>query len=504
MTHLKKGIAAALSLTMVLGLTACQSAQGNAAGTEGALKETQGQAAETENKDSARAVKAENVMEKHASGDDASGEKVELTFWARASSADNNQTITMDEFNASQDRIHVTVECYGDNYEEVLKLACNSGEVPDIFEISGLSDVKSYIDAGLAYPMDEYLTEELKAEFNPSAFTKYAYDGQVYAIPHMTRYIRVYYNRDLFEKAELDPDNFPTTLEGMYDAAKAITEAGNGEFYGFGLPIKSGSTWERNIDDIAILSGLTGPYGFDYTTGKFDFSKQKPIIEFFAKMYEDGIMMPGSESIDIEVLRANFIANKVGMYFDGNWMVNGYNNEIEGGDVTNWDTALVPVFEGTERAKDYLMLESGHCISSSSEHPAEAFEAISYLLHNVYSAPARKDASKVAPSLSLIDKDNAEINASPEVQKLKGIKGLSMDTENLSSFTVTPHSALTLEGDSRDTVYPLLIIQGSSMDMDAELDKLSETYNSALENAVSEGLLEEKDLKPEGFDYYTR
>ena len=130
----------------------------------------------------------------------------------------------------------------------------------------------------------------------------------------MTRYIRVYYNRDLFEKAELDPDNFPTTLEGMYDAAKAITEAGNGEFYGFGLPIKSGSTWERNIDDIAILSGLTGPYGFDYTTGKFDFSKQKPIIEFFAKMYEDGIMMPGSESIDIEVLRANFIANKVGMY----------------------------------------------------------------------------------------------------------------------------------------------------------------------------------------------
>lgn len=433
-----------------------------------------------------------------------SEEKVEITFWARASSADNNQTITMDEFNESQDKIHVTVECYGDNYEEVLKLACNSGEIPDIFEISGLSDVNSYIDAGLAYPMNEFMTEEWKADFNPSAFTKYNYDGDVYAIPQMTRFIRVYYNRDLFEKAGLNPDEFPTTLEGMYDAAKAITEVGNGEFYGFGLPIKSGSTWERNIDDIAILSGLTGPYGFDYTTGKFDFAKEKPIIEFFAKMYEDGLMMPGSESIDIEVLRANFIANKVGMYFDGNWMVNGYNNEIEGGDVTNWDTALVPVFEGTERAKDYLMLESGHCISSTSEHPAEAFEAISYLLHNVYSAPARKDPKRVAPSLSLIDADNERINSSPEVQALKGSQGLSKDTENLSSFTVTPHSVLTLEGDSRDTVYPLLIIQGSSMDMDAELQKLSDTYNAALETAVAEGLLNESDLKPEGFDYYTR
>lgn len=432
------------------------------------------------------------------------GEKIELTFWARASSAENNQSISMDEFNESQDKIHVTVESYGDNYEEVLKLASNSGEMPDIFEITGISDVKSLVDAGLAAPMNEYLTEDYKAEFNPSAFIKYNYDGNVYAIPHMTRFIRVYYNRDLFEKAGLDPDNFPTTLEGMYDAAKAITEAGNGEFYGFGMPIKTGSTWERNIDNIAVLSGLTGPYGFDYTTGKFDFAKQKPIIEYFAKMYEDGLMMPGAESIDIEVMRANFIANKIGMYLDGNWMVNGYNNEIEGGDVTNWDTALVPVFEGTERAKDYLMLESGHCISSTTEYPAEAFEAIDYLLRNVYSAPARKNADLVSVPSSLITKVNEDVGADPKVQEMKGSKSLLEGTEELSAFTVTPHSVLTLEGDSRDSIYPLLILQRSEMDIDAELNKLSETYNNALENAIAEGLLDEADLKPEGFDYYTR
>ena len=483
MNSMKRKMVVVLSVLMVLGLTACTG------GTE-----TQ----ETTN------AETEVATAEAQSNATANGEKVELTFWARASSAENNQTITIDEFNASQDKIYVNVECYGDNYEEVLKLAFNSGEVPDIFEISGLNDVKSYVDAGLAAPMNDYLTEDFKAEFNPSAFTKYAYDEQIYAIPHMTRFIRAYYNRDLFEQAGLDPNQFPTTLEEMYDAAKAITEAGNGEFYGFGLPIKSGSTWERNIDVISILSGLTGPYAFDFTSGEFDFAKEKPIIEYFAKMYQDGIMMPGSESIDIEVLRANFIANKVGIYFDGNWMVNGYNNEIEGGDVTNWDTALIPIFEGNERAKDYLMLESGHCISSASEHPEEAFEAISYLLHNVYSAPARKDETKAAPSLSLIDAVNAEINARPEVQKLKGIYGLNTDTENLSSFIVTPHSVLTLEGDGRDIIFPMLIIQGESMDIDAELQKLSDTYNAALEKAVEEGLLNIQDLKPEGFDYFTR
>lgn len=471
---MKKSIALLLSFTMLLGLTGCGNSSTNTSGKDSTSKE------------------------------EGSGEKIELTYWARASSADNNQTITMDEFNKSQDKIHVTVECYGDNYEEVLKLACNSGELPDIYEITGLGDVKSYIDAGFAKPLNDYLTEDFKSQFNPSAFTKYNYDGNIYAIPSMTRFIRVYYNRDLFEKAGLDADNFPTNLEGMYDAAKKITEVGNGEFYGFGLPLKSSSTWERNIDDIAILSGLTGPYAFDYTTGQFDFAKQKPIIEYFANMYKEGIIMPGSESMDIEVVRANFIANKIGMYLDGNWMINGYNNEIEGGDTTNWDTALVPVFEGTKRAKDYLMLESGHCISSTSKNSEAAFEAISYLLQNLYSAPARVDESKVAPAFSLIDIYNKDVNATEAVQRLKGIKGASKDTENLSSFTVTPHSALTLEGDSRDTAYPLLIIQGDSSKMDGELMKLSDTYNAALKNAVNEGLLKESDLKPEGFDYYTR
>jgi len=492
---MKKNIAAALALTMVLGLAACQG--GNDKTSENKKSKT----------DAPDSIEEKNGKDTDSGQDTQvldSGEKIELTFWVRASSADNNQTITMEEFNASQDRIHVKVECYGDNYEEVLKLACNSGEMPDIFEITGLSNVKTYIDAGLAYPLDEYLTDDIIAEFNPSAFTKYAYDDHVYAIPIMTRFIRVFYNRDLFEEAGLDPDNFPTTLEGMYDAAKAITEAGNGEFYGFGLPIKSSSTWERNIDNISILSGLTGPCSFNYATGEFDFAKEKEIIEFFSQMYEDGLMMPGSESIDIEVLRANFIANKIGMYFDGNWMINGYNNEIEGGDTTNWDTALVPVFEGTERAKDYLMLESGDCISSSSKYPEEAFEAISYLLHNLYSAPARKDASKAAPAFSLIDAVNEEINSSSAVLALRGIAGLNTDTENLSSFAVTPHSVLTLEGDSRDTIYPLLIIQGSSMDIDTELQKLSDTYNIALKKAIAEGLLNEEDLKPEDFSYYTR
>ena len=429
-------------------------------------------------------------------------EPVEVKLWVRASSSKNMATILMDDFNASQNEIHVTVESYGDNYSEILKMAFNSGEAPDLFTTNG-SEVKGLADAGLVASLNEFLTDEYRAEFLPSAFTVDCYDGQVYAIPDQTRFMRLYYNKEVFEKAGLDPNAPPKTLEELYDMAKAITEAGNGEYYGFGMPIKSGSTWERNIDNISILCGLTGLYAFDYTTGRFDFAKEKPVIEFFAKMYSEGIMIPGCESIDIEVARAYFISGKIAMYLDGNWMVNGYNNEIEGGATTDWDTALVPIFADTPRAKDYLMLDSALAISNSSANKEAAFKVMDLYLHHQYDAVEGEDA-RFQICASLILDYVTEVNSKPEALAMKGVNGLNEGQDQLAAFPVTPSNYLTLEGDSRDVVYPLLVIQGDAMDIDAELAALSETYNAALDNAIAEGLLDPADLQPEGFDYYTR
>lgn len=429
---------------------------------------------------------------------------INLKMWIRASSKENNQTITIDEFNDSQDQIKVEYEIYGDNYSEVLKLALTSGEVPDVFEVAGLDagSVRSFIKSGYMAPLDDYYDDEYAEQFNPSAFTQYADDGHVYIIPKEMRYQRLYYNKTLFERSGLDPDTPPSTLEEMMEFSKIITEAGEGEFYGFGLPIKSDSTWERNVDNIAILSATTGPWAFNYTTGQFDFAKQKPILEYFREMFNAGVIMPGSESLDIEMIRANFATDKIGMYIDGNWMVNGYNNELEAAKELNYDTALIPVFEGQRRAKDYLSLDSGHAIYANSEYKDEAFAVIKYVLDNVYEAPARKDPTSIAPSLSLNLANNERINAQEAVQNMKGVTGLLQGQNELASFPVIPSQMLTLEGDSRESVYPMLII--GNIDMDSELQKLSDTYNKALEVAIAEGTLSQSDLTPDGFDYMTR
>jgi multiple sugar transport system substrate-binding protein len=431
-----------------------------------------------------------------------SSEPVTVKFWIRASAKESNQTITFDEFNNSQKNIKVEYQTYGDNYGDVIKLALNSGEVPDSFAVEGLGSIQPFVEAGYVYPLDEFITPEYKSQFNPSAFREHYYNGHVYAIPDSTRYIRLYYNKALFTKAGLDPNTPPKTLEEMQEFAKKITEAGKGQFYGFGLPIKSGSTWERNVDDIAILSGTTGPWAFDYTAGKFDFSKQAPVLKYFNGMFKAGYMMPGSESMDIEMVRANFATDKIGMYFDGNWMINGYNNELEAAKNLDYNTGLIPIFEGQKRAKDYLTLDSGRVITAKSEHKLEAYKVIQYMLENLYEAPVRKYPDKPLPALSLITAVNERVNSQDAVKNMKGITGALQEMENLSSFAVVPSKVLTLEGDDRNAVYPLLVMDGSNME--AQLNKLTETYNKALSQAIADGLLKEADLKPAGFSYYTR
>lgn len=488
LTSSKRILVLALCALFLIGsLAGCGNSGSDASSTDAASKTA--------------STKAEGETANQAEPANGDGPVV-VKYWIRTSSKENNQSITFDEYNASQNEIKIEYEGYGDNYTEVIKLALNSGEVPDSFSLAGLGSVQPYAAAGYLYPLDDLITDEYRSQFNPSAFTQHVYEGKVYSIPDMARYIRVYYNRKLYEAAGLDPATPPASLEEMAEFAQKITDAGKGEFYGFGLPIKSGSTWERNVDNIAILSGLTGPWAFDYTTGRFDFAKQLPILQYFHDLFKSGVIMPGSESMDIEMVRANFATDKIGMYLDGNWMINGYNNELEAAKELDYDTALVPIFAGSKRAKDYLTMDSGYVITAKSAHKEETYKAMQYVIENLYEATTRKYPDRPLPSLSLMPEVDARINNQPNVKNMRGMGGILLENDRLSSFPVVPSQVITLEGDNRETVYPLLVIEGG--DIGGELNKLSETYNKALDQAIAEGLLNEADLKPNGFDYYTR
>ena len=92
-------------------------------------------------------------------------------------------------------------------------------------------------DAGLAVPVDTILTEEFLSDFYPSILDAASIDGKVYALPMYVSPYVLYYNKDLFEKAGLDPNSPPKTYDEMLEMAeklsKLTTEDGN-KVYAFG------------------------------------------------------------------------------------------------------------------------------------------------------------------------------------------------------------------------------------------------------------------------------
>lgn len=429
-------------------------------------------------------------------------EKTIVTIWQRASGPSGAMQAWIENFNASQDEIEVVYEPYGENYNNILNMALNNESGPDIFEISSSgAPVCDFAKAGHAAALDDLLTEEYKADFVADTFTmkSFQYEGKIYGVPTRLQHYKLLYNKDLFEQNGLTP---PTTLEEMRECARIITENGNGEVYGFGLYGNYGACWFRHVDMINIARGVSGAYGFDYATGKFDFSTQEKVLNFWVDMANDGSLLPGGMSMGVEQMRAYFAAGMVGMIIDGGWMSKIFATSIEC--EANWDAVEIPIFEGETRAKDYLYCDTVFAVNAHSEHLEAAKVVYKSYLDSQYETRAFGDSdtktyipANTDECLATLPNDQFKFQGLPETNNIA----------NNACFKVEPHRHISLEGDSRDAVLNKLFtdaMDGVSNDWAAAFADLDVRYNAAVDKALENGDLVLEDIKIDGFDYFTR
>ena len=429
-------------------------------------------------------------------------DKPEIKVWQRNSGKGGPVHDYLADFNANQDELTAVYEGYGENYANMLSMALASNDPPDIFEIQSTMPLITYAEAGHILPVDDIITEEFKAQFHPSSFAQKAlyFDGKLYAVPLRIMHYKLLYNKDLFQQAGLDPNRPPQTLEELREYARILTEKGNGVSYGLGFYVNYGDIWLRYIDTIAVASGDTGVYGFDYKTGKFDFSSHKKFFDFWVDVYRDGSMFPGAVTLGVEQMRANFAQGNVAMMIDGNWMTTQYATNIP--TEVNWEAAPLPLFEGTPRAKDYMTCDITFAIAANGKNVEQAKALYQNILEHQmdfrrYGEADTKTftAANTPEAFDLLPKDKV-FRALDEMNNVS----------NHAAFPVEPHKFLKLEGDNRNTVFNnefALAIDGSS-NIDAAIEDLNQRYNAALEKAVAEGAVTPEELAPEGFDYFTR
>jgi multiple sugar transport system substrate-binding protein len=190
-------------------------------------------------------------------GGAAEGEVVELEFWSFWGGGPRRETIEaiIEDFNASQDRIEVThvYQPWGDIWTKSLA-AVSAGNPPNIV-VQDINTVRQRADANQATNLQEFIDasdEDIESRFYPQLWDTVIHGDEAYGLPFNTDTQVLFYNKDLFEEAGLDPNSPPTTWEELEEYARQleVQDGDNWSRFGF-YPLWNlgADVWALNADN---------------------------------------------------------------------------------------------------------------------------------------------------------------------------------------------------------------------------------------------------------------
>ncbi len=152
--------------------------------------------------------------------------KVEIEYWQYF--YESKKLLVDDlikEFEAENPDIKVKHQTFPyDSFIQKIATTVPAGRGPDVVTLY-YGWFPTWISSGYLQPLpeDKISYEEIENEFFPMVRSA-KFGGKYYGIPTAVRTLALFWNKDLFKKAGLDPEKPPTTWEEFVEYAKATTE----------------------------------------------------------------------------------------------------------------------------------------------------------------------------------------------------------------------------------------------------------------------------------------
>jgi ABC-type sugar transport system permease subunit/ABC-type glycerol-3-phosphate transport system substrate-binding protein len=180
---------------------------------------------------------------------------IKLTVWGMESNAESKDLdAEVAAFEVQHPGVTVIMLSMGAGAMNPQKLmTAIVGGVPPDLVLQGRFVIGDWASRGAFRPLDDLLQSDArssdplairKANFIPATWAEAQYQGKVYAIPNDNDDRLLYYNRTLFKKAGLDPNNPPHTWEQMIvDAKKLTLHDASGNLEQLGIDPLYGQGW---------------------------------------------------------------------------------------------------------------------------------------------------------------------------------------------------------------------------------------------------------------------
>jgi len=232
----------------------------------------------------------------------ASAADVELQFYfpvaVGGAAAETIESLTA-EYVAQNPGVSIDAVYAGSYQDTVAKVltAARGGDAPQLSVILSV-DMFTLLDEDLILPFDDFAkTPEDKAwldSFYPSFMQNSQTGGKTYGIPFQRSTPVLYYNKEAFKEAGLDPNQPPATWEEMVDMGKKLVKknaSGQVERWGVRIPSSGFPYW--------LFQGLTTQNDVilannDGNQTNFDDPAVVEALEYLISLSkEHGVMAPG-------------------------------------------------------------------------------------------------------------------------------------------------------------------------------------------------------------------
>jgi putative aldouronate transport system substrate-binding protein len=263
-----------------------------------------------------------------------------------------------------KEKLNINVEyklaTAGEQYNQQLRLAMASGDLPDMFNVTSEADMKQLIDAGAVEDIgpayDTHASELLKSIIEGESrkiFDPVTKDGGIYAMPlkmpSTNGYSHLWIREDWLTKLGLER---PKTMDDVYNIAKAFTlqdPDGNGQadtlglqidsrfrenlkgfFWGFGAYAESGLWIEK---DGKVVRGFVQP-------------EMKEPLALLQKMFQEGLLDKEFGTKDNAKSMESVVAGKTGMFYGPHWSAFAVEKVFANEPNAKWIVVPLPTKDG--------------------------------------------------------------------------------------------------------------------------------------------------------------
>jgi multiple sugar transport system substrate-binding protein len=316
-------------------------------------------------------------------------EKTEISFMAFSATPNHEKEVKemMAEFEKQNEDIKVNYEAVAYNdYFTKLQTLLASGKAPDTFELN-YENFVNYASKGALLDLTEQIAKD--KSFNPSVYDKTSYDvfnykGKQYGLVESFSNVVLFYNKDLFDKAEVKYPDESWTWKEELEAAQKLTDESN-KIWGSYSPIQfwefyktiaqnGGSMFNKDMTEVTINS-KENVETLQWMIDKINKHKVTP----------SDAQMGGQSDGDL------FKAGKIAMLRTGIWMFSSFKDAP-----FNWDIALEP--GNTKKAHHFFA--NAVAASAKTKNAEAAWKWMRFFTSSKEATTIRVNASWELPAIS--------------------------------------------------------------------------------------------------------